>query len=76
MSEDKIPLEYLVETLAKALCFEKYVAVNNIDDFDQVDSKEAIAYYYERSELYLHKSFELLSMFHDFEEDEMPNTFH
>jgi hypothetical protein len=76
MSEDKIPLEYLVETLAKALCFEKYVAVNNIDDYDQVNSKEAIAYYHERSELYLHKSFELLSMFHDFEEDEMPNTFH
>jgi|TARA_B110000908_G_C9990439_1_gene329548 hypothetical protein len=76
MSEDKIPLEYLVETLAKALCFEKYVAVNNIDDYDQVNSKEAIAYYHERSELYLHKSFELLSMFHDFEEDEIPNTFH
>ena len=76
MSEDKIPLEYLVETLAKALCFEKYVAVINIDDYDQVNSKEAIAYYHERSELYLHKSFELLSMFHDFEEDEIPNTFH
>jgi hypothetical protein len=76
LSEDKIPLEYLVETLAKALCFEKYVAVNNIDDYDQVNSKEAIAYYHERSELYLHKSFELLSMFHDFEEDEIPNTFH
>jgi hypothetical protein len=43
MSEDKIPLEYLVETLAKALCFEKYVAVNNIDDFEQVDSEEAVA---------------------------------
>jgi hypothetical protein len=76
MSEDKIPLEYLVETLAKALCFEKYVAVHNIVDFEDVDSKEAVAYYHERSELYLHKSFELLSMFHDFEEEEFNNTLH
>ena len=28
-----MPLEYLVESLAKALCFEKYVAINNIVDY-------------------------------------------
>ena len=64
---DKIPLEYLVETLAKALCFEKYVAVNNITDFESVDTTDAIKYYHERSDLYLNKSYELLSMFHDIE---------
>lgn len=74
---DKIPLEYLVETLAKALCFEKYVAVNNIKDFDSVDTEDAVAYYEERSELYMHKSLELLSMFHDFEDSEtIKDTIH
>ncbi len=74
---DKIPLEYLVETLAKALCFEKYVAVNNIKDFDSVDTEDAVAYYEERSELYMHKSLELLSMFHDFEDTEtIKDTIH
>jgi len=74
---DKIPLEYLVETLAKALCFEKYVAVNNIKDFDNVDTEDAVAYYEERSELYMHKSLELLSMFHDFEDSEtIKDTIH
>ena len=74
---DKIPLEYLVETLAKALCFEKYVAVNNIKDFDSVDTEDAVAYYEERSELYMHTSLELLSMFHDFEDSEtIKDTIH
>jgi len=74
---DKIPLEYLVETLAKALCFEKYVAVNNIEDFDSVNTEDAVAYYEERSELYMHKSLELLSMFHDFEDSEtIKDTIH
>jgi hypothetical protein len=74
---DKIPLEYLVETLAKALCFEKYVAVNNIKDFDSVNTEDAVAYYEERSELYMHKSLELLSMFHDFEDSEtIKDTIH
>ena len=74
---DKIPLEYLIETIAKALCFEKYVAINNIEDFDSVDTDDAAAYFVERSDLYMYKSRELLSMFHDFEDSEnITNTLH
>jgi|GEM_PF-3499329 hypothetical protein len=73
MAIDKIPMEYLVETLAKALCFEKYVAVNNIEDYESVDTEDAVSYYEARSELYIHKSYELLSMFHDFDESEFLN---
>jgi len=68
---DKIPLEYLVETLAKALCFEKYVAVHNIKDYESVNTTDAVAYYEERSEIYMSKSLELLSLFHGFEESEI-----
>jgi|TARA_B100000768_G_C11196010_1_gene339518 hypothetical protein len=74
---DKIPIEYIVETLAKALCFEKYVAINNITDFETVDTEAAIKYYHERSEVYLQKSYELLSMFHDIEAiDTTSDTLH
>jgi hypothetical protein len=71
MAITKIPLEYLVETLAKALCFEKYVAIHNIQDYENVNTPDAIAYYEERSDLYMNKSLELLSLFHDFEESEI-----
>ena len=64
---DKIPLEYLIETIAKALCFEKYVAINNIIDSTSSDTDAARVYYEQNSELYMHKSLEILSMFHDFE---------
>ena len=77
MEIDKIPLEYLVETLAKALCFEKYVAINNIEDFESVDTDDALVFYEEREELYLHKSYELLSIFHGFEDsDSITDTLH
>ncbi|SVC80005.1 uncharacterized protein METZ01_LOCUS332859 [marine metagenome] len=72
-----MPLEYLVESLAKALCFEKYVAINNIVDYDNIDSDLAVAFFEEHSDLYMHKSRELLSMFHDFEDSEnKTNTLH
>ena len=54
---DKIPLEYLIETIAKALCFEKYVALNNIEDFEKVNMMKAVEYYEEQKDQYLHKSY-------------------
>ncbi len=72
-----MPLEYLVESLAKALCFEKYVAINNIVDYDNIDSDLAVAFFEEHSDLYMHKSRELLSMFHGFEDSEnITSTLH
>jgi hypothetical protein len=77
MKIDKVPLEYLVETLAKALCFEKYVAINNIKDHNILDTQAASEYFEEHSDLYMHKSVELLSMFHDFAGTEnYSNTLH
>jgi len=76
MALDKIPLEYLIETIAKALCFENYVAVHNIDDFESVNMANAVKYYEERSEVYLVKSYELLNLFHDFDNEEISNTVH
>lgn len=72
----KIPLDYLVETIAKALCFEKYVAINEIEDFESVDLEAASDYYEERADQYLNKSYELLNMFHDFNNEEMSDTVH
>ena len=63
-----MPLDYLVESLAKALCLEKYVAVNNIVDYDSIDTDLAVAFFDEHSDLYMHKSRELLSRFHGFED--------
>jgi hypothetical protein len=65
-----MPLEYLVESLAKALCFEKYVAINNIVDYENVDMDLAVAFFEEHSDLYMLKSRELLSMFHGFDDSE------
>ena len=76
MALDKIPLEYLIETIAKALCFENYVAVHNIDDFESVNMANAVKYYEERSEVYLVKSYELLNSFHDFDNEEISDTVH
>ena len=76
MALDKIPLEYLIETIAKALCFENYVAVHNIDDFESVNMANAVKYYEERSEVYLVKSYELLNLFHDFDNEEISDTVH
>ena len=72
-----MPLECLVESLAKALCFEKYVAISNILDYEGVDMDLAGAFFEEHSDLYMHKSVELLSMFHDFAGTEnYSNTLH
>jgi hypothetical protein len=70
MALDKIPLEYLIETIAKALCFENYVAV------ESVNMANAVKYYEERSEVYLVKSYELLNLFHDFDNEEISDTVH
>ena len=68
---DKIPLDYLIETIAKALCFEKYVAMHNIEDFEKVNMIKAVEYYEEQKDQYLHKSYELLNLFHDFDEENL-----
>ena len=73
---DKIPLEYLIETIAKALCFENYVALHNIEDFENVNVAKAVKYYEERSDLYLNKSYEILTLFHDFDSEEISDTIH
>ena len=73
---DKIPLEYLIETIAKALCFEKYVAVHNIEDFENVNMASAVKYYEKHSDQYLVKSYELLTLFHDFDSEEISDTVH
>ena len=73
---DKIPLEYLVETIAKALCFEKYVATHEIENFEHINLKDAVEYYEERSAQYITKSYELLTLFHDFDKEEIPDTLH
>ncbi len=62
-----MPLEYLVESLAKALCFEKFVAISNIVDYEGVDMDLAGAFFEEHSDLYMHKSRELLKMFYGFD---------
>ena len=68
---DKIPLDYLIETIAKALCFEKYVAMHNIENFENVNMIKAVEYYEEQKDQYLHKSYELLNLFHDFDEENL-----
>jgi hypothetical protein len=72
-----MPLECLVESLAKALCFEKYVAISNILDYESVDMDLAGAFFEEHSDLYMHKSRELLMMFHGFDNlENYPQTLH
>ena len=58
----KVSLDFLVETIAKALCFERYVAEQAIDDPEDMDLTEILAFYEEHSDLYLIKAYELLTM--------------
>ena len=60
----------------KALCFEKYAAINNLVDYENIDMDLAVAFFEEHSDIYIHKSRELLRMFHGFDDSEISQTLH
>ena len=62
METNDSTLNFLVETIAKALCFESYVATIEVDDIQEVDFLDAMEYYKDHQEIYLKKSFELLNL--------------
>ena len=59
---DEMALDFLVETIAKALCFENYIATVEVDDIEDIDFKEAMDHYNEHEELYMKKSIDLLAL--------------
>jgi len=58
----QVSLDFLVETIAKALCFERYVAETGIDDPDNMDLSEILIFYEENADIYLTKAYALLAM--------------
>lgn len=58
----QVSLDFLVETIAKALCFERYVAETGIDDPDDMDLSEILIFYEENADIYLNKAYALLAM--------------
>ena len=59
---DEMALNFLVETIAKALCFENYIATVDVDEIEDIDFKEAMDHYNEHEELYMKKSVDLLAL--------------
>ena len=59
---DEMALNFLVESIAKALCFENYIATVDVDDIEDIDFKEAMDHYNEHEELYMKKSVDLLAL--------------
>jgi hypothetical protein len=55
-------IDFLIETIAKALCFENYIGTVEIDDIEEIDFKEAMEYYNDNEELYMKKSIDLLAL--------------
>jgi len=70
-----LQLDFLVEVIAKALCFEHYVALLGIDDPDDINVEEALTYYEQREESYLNKAASLLVMA-EHSEELLNETFH
>ena len=62
METNDSTLNFLVETIAKALCFENYVGTIDAEEIQEVDFLDAMEYYNEHQELYLKKSFDLLNL--------------
>lgn len=58
----QVSLDFLVETIAKALCFERFIAETGIDDPNDMDLSEILIFYEENEEIYLTKAYELLAM--------------
>lgn len=63
-----LQLKFLVEVISKALCFEHYVALQGIDDPEDIDIEDALQYYEERKAEYESKATSLLLMVEDSEE--------
>jgi hypothetical protein len=63
-----ISLDFLVETIAKALCFEKYVALAKIEDLEELDLYDVLEYYEKHQDIYLSKAQALLVMVNGSEE--------
>ena len=59
---DEMALDFLVETIAKALCFENYIATVEVDDIEEIDFKDAMEYFSDNEELYMKKSVDLLAL--------------
>jgi hypothetical protein len=57
-----IQLDFLVEAIAKALCFEKYVALTNAEDPDDIDIESVLLYFEEHEHIYINKAHALLIM--------------
>ncbi len=70
-----IQLDFLVEVISKALCFEYYVALQGIDDPEDIDIEEALKFYEERTEEYVSKATSLLIMVES-SDDLLNETFH
>jgi hypothetical protein len=58
----EISIDYFITILAKALCFERFIAVNRLDGSNMPDPDEINQYYEERSELYDEKAIALLEL--------------
>lgn len=70
-----LQLNFLVEVIAKALCFEHYVAVQGIEDPEDIDVEEALHFYEKVEDEYISKAKSLLLMAEH--SDELLNeTFH
>ena len=59
---DEMAIEFLVETIAKALCFENYIATVEVDDIEEIDLKDAMDSFSDNEELYMKKSVDLLAL--------------
>ena len=59
---NEMALDFLVETIAKALCFENYIATVEVDDIEEIDFKDAMEYFSDNEELYMKKSVDLLAL--------------
>ena len=53
---DEMAMNFLVETIAKALCFENYIAKLEVDEKAEIEFKDAMEYFYDKEELYMKKS--------------------
>jgi len=64
----QVSLDFLVETIAKALCFERYVAESAITDPEDMDLSDILHFYEEHDDEYLTKAYELLALVQGSEE--------
>jgi hypothetical protein len=70
-----INLDFLVEAIAKALCFEKYIAMVEAENPEDIEIDEVIIYFNKHENTYLNKAQALLVMVEQSEEL-LNETFH